>query len=887
MEAPRRGRGRGARRGADEGLREKIRVLTALLEAVEAGRRRDPELGDTSEEEVVTAADGSDEEAPELKLLRQVLLASSKPKTEISNYDGSLSAEVLLDWISELDKYFENEELSEDKRVKFAATKLKGHALLWWDSVQADRKRMNKSPIRQWSRMIAKLKGRFLPKDYQVELYRRVQSLKQRGMTVKEYTEEFYRVNLRASYIDDNPEKTARIGRGNSRGRGQSYGRGKSVANNEEGSSSKTSGTAEKGDSTRGGRSYQRGRGNGRGRGTGVQCYRCHKWGHRSFECLEVERVGQRGTLMAQPEEAEAQPREVEDMAETGEALILNKVLLKPTKEVAEPTQRKALFRTVCKSHGKCCKVIIDNGSTDNLVATKMVEKLGLKRLKHPTPYKVSWLQKGHQLLVDEQCEVEFHIGKYHNTVVCDIMPMDVCHILLGRPGQYDRKVTHDGKTNCYKFTKDGVKHTLVPIKEEDSAESSGTKALLMGGKQFIKQVEENEINFAVVRRMKPVLLNLEKSELPKEVQEMLEEFQDIAADELPNKLPPKRSISHYIDFIPGASLPNKVAYRMSPKENEEVCKQVQELLDKGLIRESLSPCAVPTVLAPKKGGEWRMCTDSRAINKITIRYRFPLPRMDDMMDCLSGAAYFTKIDLKSGYHQIRIREGDEWKTTFKTNKGLYEWLVMPFGLSNASSTFMRLMNKMLKEFIGKFVIVYLDDILIFSRTKREHLQHIRRVFEKLQQNKLLINLKKCTFLQKELIYLGFVVVENELKMDPEKIAAIISWPSPKNLFEVRSFHGLASFYRKFIKNFSEICAPMLETIKKASQPFCWTKVVENSFQLLKRKITERPILRLPDFSKPFQVRCDACRNLQGKFLRQNTRRTPLTNRSEINTPVF
>eukprot|EP00253_Pinus_taeda_P010981 PITA_10981 len=165
---------------------------------------------------------------------------------------------------------------------------------------------------------------------------------------------------------------------------------------------------------------------------------------------------------------------------------------------------------------------------------------------------------------------------RYKVKVVCDIMPMDVCHILLGRPWQYDWKVVHDGKTNCYKFVKDGVKHTLVPIKEEDTAESSGTKTLLVGGKQFVKQIEENEVNYVVVRRTKTVLLHTKMFEFPVEIQEMLQEFKDIVVDDLPDKLPPKRSISHHIDFIPGASLPNKAAYRMSPKDNEEIRKHVQ-----------------------------------------------------------------------------------------------------------------------------------------------------------------------------------------------------------------------------------------------------------------------------------------------------------------------
>jgi hypothetical protein len=312
-------------------------------------------------------------------------------------------------------------------------------------------------------------------------------------------------------------------------------------------------------------------------------------------------------------------------------------------------------------------------------------------------------------------------------------------------------------------------------------------------------------------------------------------------------------------------------------------------LLDKGLVIESLSPCAVPIVLSPKKGGEWRMCTDSRAINKITIRYRFPLPRMDDLMDCLSGSNYFSKIELKRGYHQIRMREGDEWKTTFKTNIGLYEWLVMPFGLTNAPNTFMRLMNEVLKEFIGKFVIVYLDDILVFSKTKEEHIKHLNLVLKRLHDEKLLINLKKCFFMKEELIYLGFVISQEGLKMDPEKIKAITDWPSPRNIYEVRSFHGLASFYRKFIRNFSGICAPILDIVKKEKRPFKWTVAVEKGFKLLKEKITEKPVLALPDFRKLFSVKCDASGHAIGGVLSQEDKPVAYfsENLNEAKTKIF
>jgi hypothetical protein len=347
-------------------------------------------------------------------------------------------------------------------------------------------------------------------------------------------------------------------------------------------------------------------------------------------------------------------------------------------------------------------------------------------------------------------------------------------------------------------------------------------------------------------------------------------EYLDVFPDELPG-MPPDRDIEFAIELQPGTAPISKRPYRMPPAELAELKKQLQELLDKGFIRPSTLPWGCPALFVKKKDESLRLCVDYRPLNAVTIKNKYPSPRIDVLFDQLVGSKVFSKIDLLSDYHQIKIRADDIPKTAFSTRYGLYEYLVMSFGLTNSSTYFMYLMNSVFMPELDKFVVVFTDDILVYSRNEQEHTMHLHTVLQRLRDHRLYAKLSKCDFWLREIKILGHTISQDGVSVDPEKVQEVMDWKPPTSVRQIRGFLGLVGYYRRFIPDFSRIAKPMTELLKKGVK-YEWIQKCEDAFHALRQHLTTAPVLAQPDNTKPFEVYCDASGTGLGCVLMQDNR---------------
>ncbi|KAL0641682.1 hypothetical protein Bca4012_102537 [Brassica carinata] len=796
-------------------------------------------------------------------------------KLRIPPFHGKNDPDAYLEWEKKIELVFNCQQLTEERKVRLAATEFCGYAISWWDQIATTRRRNGEPQVASWFEMKTVMKKRFVPNHYGRDLHQKLRRLSQGSKSVEDYHQEMETLMLKADLEEGVEATMARFQGGLNRDiqdrlELQEYEDMDELLHkailieqqNKRKSSTRSSYTPaskpayskedKPGDKSKDGSSSVETKRDDKGKGVAtptktrnIKCFKCHGFGHYANECTnkKVMTILANGEVISEEEDAGQESDEEGVEYPVRRELLVTRRLLNAQPKAKEDEQRENLFHPRCLVQEMVCSLIIDGGSCTNVASAELVEKLGLQVFKHPKPYLLQWINDEGGLKITKQVKVLLSVGKYQDEITCDVAPLEASHILLGRPWQYDKRSVHDGFTNRYTFihkekqvtlapmTPQEVHHDQMHLKLKRGESKDASKSLLLEETSQVSKLNlfatAKDIKTAVIEQSNLILVVYKEllssttnpaPEIQEEIECLLQKYRDVFPEDNPIGLPPIRGIEHQIDFVPGATLPNRPAYRTNPVETKELQKQVSELMEKGHIREIMSPCAVSVLLVPKKDGSWRMCVDCRAINNITVKYRHPIPRLDDMLDELHGSCVFSKIDLKSGYHQIRMKEGDEWKTAFKTKLGLYEWLVMPFRLTNAPSTFMRLMNHVLRALIGRFVVVYFDDFLIYSKTMKELVNHLKQVLDVLRKENLYANYKKCSFGTDNLVFLGFVVTSQGIHVDEEKVKAIREWPTPKSIGEVRSFHGLAGFYRRFVRDFSTVAAPLTEVIKKSDK---------------------------------------------------------------------
>ena len=576
------------------------------------------------------------------------------------------------------------------------------------------------------------------------------------------------------------------------------------------------------------------------------------------------------------------------------------------TAAVTAPEDQGLLMRFDGAAAATYATIALDSMASHCFISSTWAEKAGIA--VQPCNEQVT-LASGKQTSIQGTSSVLMTLGSYSGRVQGYVMPLAECHeIILGNNWLKQNKATLSWETNTVRLKKG--KRTIT-IKCRNPSLAQGERAPPPGRRkptnnkktkdqpsqlpditipqlsavQFHRTVRKGAEAF--ILRIKPVLGATavqaeahtagsagaqERHAAPAvlaELEALIHEYSDVFPSELPAGLPPDRGLEPCIPLAPGAQPPHGYMFRLSAPEKAEVEKQVKMLLSKGLIEPSTSPFGAPVLFARKKDGGLRMVLDYRALNKITIKNRYPIPRIDDLLDQLQGSKCWSSADLMSGYWQLRIDESDVPKTAFKTHIGLYQWKVLPMGISNGPSAFVTAMSKAMRKHINVRLIVYMDDLLIYSKNEQEHLRDLRAVLQTLREEKLYLKKEKCHFLKEEVEFLGHIVSKDGIKVDPTKVAAVKDWPTPKDVSEVRSFLGLTNYFRKFIVGYASVVRPMTALLAKDA-PYTWSPQCSAAFEAVKHALTSAPVLKLPDLNKPFVVVTDASDFCLGACLMQD-----------------
>ncbi|KFK40544.1 hypothetical protein AALP_AA2G009700 [Arabis alpina] len=587
------------------------------------------------------------------------------------------------------------------------------------------------------------------------------------------------------------------------------------------------------------------------------QCYHCDEVGHMRHMCPKKEF----GVLVVQADGSYHELEDEEPVGNDDEIPVqpeLAELSLNSIVGISSPQTMKLKGQILSKP----VVVMIDSGASHNFVSTKLVRSLGLQ-IDQSNRYGVMTCTG---VIVEGigAC-MELVLTIQDVVVKAGFLPLELgsADVILGMQWLESLgDMIVNWKLQRMRFIMDGEKVGLqgdVGLCCSEVSLKALWKAVADNGQGLV--VEYSGLQAELVPQ-------IEVEQIPAQLQDVLDQF--LGVFEEPVGLPPSRGKEHRILLEPEARPVSVRPFRYPQAQREEIEKQVTSMLAAGIIQASGSPFSSHVLLVKKKDGSWRFFVDYRALNKVTVPDSFPILMIDQLLDELHGATVFSKLDLKSGYHQILVKKEDVPKTAFRTHDGHYEFLVMPFGLTNAPATFQSLMNEVFRSYLRKFVLVFFDDILVYSRNWRDHQEHLRQVLEVLQQHRLFANRKKCEFGKAELEYLGHVISGKGVAADPGKVQAMVSWPEPKNVKALRGFLGLTGYYRKFVQGYGAIARPLTVLLKK--DQFFWSPMAQEAFQQLKTAMSTVLVLALVDFNVLFVVESDASGSGLGAVLMQNQR---------------